>query len=107
MKWRNDPVDSQLQTPGVLAEMAWCNAPEHLDQMSLKAGQARAFDAGRRRRDVLVCLEGKIWLTQQGDMRDYLIKTGDVFIAPRPGRILAYALKDARIAVASTRDGRC
>ena len=107
MKWRNDPAGGQLQIPGALAAMAWCNAPEHLDPQILKAGQARGYDAGRRRRDVFVCLEGSIWLTQEGDMRDYLIKAGDVFIAPRPGRILAYALKDARIAVASTRDGRC
>lgn len=76
-------------------------------RVALNKGRVHAVDAGRRRRDVIRCLEGRLWLTLEGDLQDHLVRAGEVFIAPRAGRVLVSALADSRLEVASTRDGRC
>ena len=55
---------------------------------------------GRRRRQTLFCLEGQVWVTQEGDIRDYLLGSGDAFLVTLPGLVLVRALTAARIGYA-------
>ena len=45
------------------------------------------------------CLKGTVWLTQEGDPRDVILGAGQSFLLDRKGVAVAYALKDAAIAV--------
>ncbi len=78
-----------------------------VEGLEMEAGQVHVIDAGRRRRDVIRCLKGCLWVTQEGDLQDHLLATGDTFFAAQAGRILVSALEDARVEVASTRNGSC
>lgn len=51
-------------------------------------------DAGSLR---LVCREGSVWITVDGDSRDYVLERGEAFVAPPQARTLVYALADARV----------
>lgn len=42
------------------------------------------------------CLQGAIWLTQQGDARDIVLKAGDRATIERNGTSIVFALSDAR-----------
>jgi hypothetical protein len=55
---------------------------------------------GKRGRQTLFCLEGKVWVTQEGDIRDYLLEEGDAFLVTLPGLVLVRALTPARIGFA-------
>lgn len=55
---------------------------------------------GRRAQQTLYCLEGCVWVTQEGDIRDYLLQEGDAFLVTLPGLVLVRALTPARIGYA-------
>jgi hypothetical protein len=57
---------------------------------------------GRRRQQTLFCLHGRVWVTQEGDIRDYLLESGDAFLITLPGLILVRALTAARIGYAES-----
>jgi hypothetical protein len=52
---------------------------------------------GDRRGDVISCVEGTIWITQEGDLKDYVVKSGKDFWVTKPGTVVVQALEDARI----------
>ena len=52
---------------------------------------------GKRRQQTLFCLQGSVWVTQECDIRDYLLEEGDAFLITLPGLVLARALTTARI----------
>jgi hypothetical protein len=81
--------------------------PQETRDLKMAAHEMHVIDAGRRRRDVIRCLQGRLWVTQEGDWRDHLLRAGEVFLAAKAGRILISALDDARVQVASTRNARC
>ena len=70
------------------------NPPDKI--VDLSAGQGWALK-GRRRPQTLFCLEGSVWVTQEGDIRDYILEAGDAFLVTMPGLVLVRALKPARI----------
>ena len=49
--------------------------------------------SGDRRGDVISCREGALWITQEGDMRDYVLDTGQDFWVTKPGTIIVQALQ--------------
>lgn len=51
---------------------------------------------GDRRGDVIRCTSGTLWVTQQGDTRDYVIDQGRSFWVTRPGAIVVQALDDSK-----------
>ena len=55
---------------------------------------------GRRDQQTLYCLKGCIWVTQEGDIPDYLLEEGDAFLVTLPGLVLVRALTPARIGYA-------
>ncbi len=39
------------------------------------------------------CLEGILWVTQEGDPRDYILEPGETFVTHRKGKVVLQALK--------------
>lgn len=53
---------------------------------------------------LLRVMEGVLWVTQEGDLRDYFIAAGQSFRMDRRGVTLAYALDEARFALSAPTD---
>jgi len=51
---------------------------------------------GDRRGDVITCLDGTLWVTQEGDLKDYVLETGRSFWVTRPGTVVVQALENAQ-----------
>jgi hypothetical protein len=45
------------------------------------------------------CLEGCLWITQDGDPRDVVVQSGQSFTVDRDQRALVYAMEAARVRV--------
>ena len=64
--------------------------------VNLTAGQGWGVK-GRHPQQTLVCLQGRVWVTQECDIRDYLLDEGDAFLITQPGLMMVRALTPARI----------
>ncbi|MBN2428154.1 MAG: DUF2917 domain-containing protein [Deltaproteobacteria bacterium] len=53
---------------------------------------------GERRGLMIQCGEGMLWITQEGDYRDHLLKRCKNFTSSLPGRVVVTALCDSRLA---------
>ena len=51
---------------------------------------------GDRRGDVIRCLFGALWVTQDGDMKDYVLEAGQEFWVTRSGTVIVQALQDGK-----------
>lgn len=51
---------------------------------------------GDRRGDVIRCLNGTLWITQEGDLKDYIVEAGRDFWVTRPGTVVVQALQDSQ-----------
>ena len=51
---------------------------------------------GDRRGDVIRCLYGTLWVTQDGDMKDYVLEAGQEFWVTRSGTVIVQALEDGK-----------
>jgi len=45
--------------------------------------------------------DGELWITQEGDRRDYYVKAGESFRLDRDGTALACALRASRVSLSS------
>ncbi len=54
---------------------------------------------GSRAGQMISCLDGVIWITQQGDGLDWIVSAGEKFQTRLPGKVVVVALKDSRIKV--------
>ena len=45
----------------------------------------------------LVCLEGRLWLTRDGDGEDYILGPGQRFVARHGDRVVVQALQPSRL----------
>ena len=52
---------------------------------------------GDRRGDVIRCSRGTLWITQQGDRKDYVIEAGQDFWVTQQGTVVVQALNDSVI----------
>lgn len=59
----------------------------------------KVLDLRDRTGDRVECLDGSVWITQDGDPRDVVLDAGESFTLDRPGTALVYALEDARVVV--------
>jgi hypothetical protein len=74
-------------------------APDKI--VDLAAGQGWGVN-GKRRQQTLFCLQGRVWVTQEGDIRDYVLEEGDAFMVTLPGLVLVRALAPARLGYAES-----
>ncbi len=51
---------------------------------------------GDRRGDVITCLNGALWVTQEGDLKDHVLETGRSFWVTRRGTVVVQALETAQ-----------
>jgi len=51
---------------------------------------------GDRRGDVIDCLSGVLWVTQDGDLNDYVLDAGGKFWVTKRGTVVVQALQDGR-----------
>ncbi len=54
---------------------------------------------GNYRWRAILCLQGAIWITQDGDLRDHVIEAGEMFLISQPGKVIVQALADARLQI--------
>jgi hypothetical protein len=80
-------IFANLSTPDTLVDLA--------------AGQGWGV-RGKRRQQTLLCLRGSVWVTQECDIRDYVLNEGDAFLVTLPGLVLVRALTAARIGYAES-----
>ena len=63
-------------------------------ERSLAKDQMFALPASDTR---LVCVDGELWLTRNGDIEDYILRPGQGFVARRGDRVTVQALQPSRI----------
>jgi hypothetical protein len=78
---------SNLSTPDTIVDLA--------------AGQGWGLK-GKHRQQTLFCLQGSVWITQECDIRDYVLEEGDAFLVTLPGLVLVRALTPARLGYAES-----
>jgi hypothetical protein len=68
------------------------------ETVDLDARDLRRLDGDHRWR-MIICLSGEVWITQEHDVRDYVLTPGDMFLVSRPGSVLIEALCDASVKI--------
>jgi hypothetical protein len=66
-------------------------------RIDLVAGRPAVLDRARGTR--VECLEGTLWITQDGDIRDIVLPAGSAFVIDRDTRVLVSAVDAARFAL--------
>jgi hypothetical protein len=51
---------------------------------------------GNRSGDVISCLRGSLWITQEGDLGDYVLEPGQDFWVNRAGTVIVQALENSK-----------
>lgn len=57
---------------------------------------------GDNRWRFITCQRGGIWITQEGDPRDYVLTEGDMFLITLPGLVLVQALEAAFVELSAS-----
>jgi hypothetical protein len=73
--------------------------------VELRAAELWRLNGDNRWR-MVVCVRGEIWITQERDVRDYVLTAGDMFIVTQRGNVLIGALCDASIEITPSLEGR-
>lgn len=47
----------------------------------------------------ITCITGSVWITQEGDTRDHVLSSGELFAACRGGQIIVQIIENARITI--------
>jgi hypothetical protein len=69
--------------------------------LDLAQGNILRIDDGK---GILVAVtEGEVWLTEEGEARDIVLKPGESFCLARRGVSLVYALQPARLTLSAPR----
>lgn len=71
---------------------------EDMEIQSLKKNDVFRFK-GSRAGQMISCVEGMIWITQQGDGFDWILTAGERFHTRIPGYVVVEAIKDSRIMI--------
>jgi hypothetical protein len=66
-----------------------------LTEISLAKHKVWKID-GDRRGDSINCMNGRLWITQEGDLKDYVVEAGQNFWVTKPGSIVIQALDNAQ-----------
>jgi hypothetical protein len=74
------------------------NVPNAATEVRLHGGELWRIDGNSRWR-MVICLEGEIWVTQERDLKDYVLGAGETFLITQPGLVLVQALQESCIQV--------
>ena len=97
VSWNKDVKKSQNTSAGWLAREAQkAKAREY----SLGQGQMLHFD-GDQRGMTVKSRYGKIWLTQENDLEDYLLTPSEEFVITKRGLVVLEATQEALVSIAS------
>lgn len=77
-----------------------CNEKVSGEEIILKRGNLKRL-TGVRQGDMVRCLEGEVWVTQELDIKDYVFGPGGGIFITLPGVVVVQALKDSRIEMVS------
>jgi hypothetical protein len=66
-------------------------------RIAVAAGEAASIEAAAGA--AIQCVAGRLWLTQEGDARDYVVPAGTTFCTDRAGRVVVSALDTAALVV--------
>lgn len=101
-KW-SQPGLAPLTTAPVTNTASVAHTPQRCDDrcpeqcITLQHGQVSSFEA--REGEVVSCSSGAIWLTQSGDLTDYVLQDGEPFTARYNGKVVVQALSAAVVCV--------
>ncbi len=82
-------------------ERVWRQREVPQSEVALAKYQVWSAEGDNRWRAIL-CLEGRVWITQKGDARDHAIEAGEMFLISRPGKVVVQALDRTRIQITSS-----
>lgn len=68
--------------------------------LALETGQLVALDDACGMR--IQAREGTVWITEEGEARDFVVGPGDAFLVTRSGRTLVQAMAPAQVALRET-----
>ena len=72
------------------------------DERCLSAHEIERL-AGIRAGDKVICTHGILWVTQEGDPQDHLLRQGQRFVAERPGVIVVEAMSEGACVFSQSR----
>ena len=78
--------------------MAVCNVRGPVSDVELDACEFWRTNGDSRWRAIF-CRRGEVWITQERDFQDYVLKAGEVFIVTQRGSVVVEALEDAAIQI--------
>ncbi|HET9598731.1 MAG TPA: DUF2917 domain-containing protein [Anaeromyxobacteraceae bacterium] len=67
-------------------------------ELFLPDWSARSIDV-RRRPVRVVCIDGEVLVTAEGDPEDHVLEPGTAFVADHSGRVVVTALRDSHVEV--------
>lgn len=67
-------------------------------EVALASGDVWRME-GRTCWQVIVCVRGRLWITQERDVHDYVLGAGEFLVVTQPGAVLVQALQAARFQV--------
>lgn len=74
--------------------------PAPLERVELARGEILHLDlAGGNRWRIIFCARGRLWVTQEQDVRDYVLEPGQMFIITQPGEVILQALSGAEVVI--------
>ena len=73
------------------------------EAIRLRKGELASLDVGAR---LLRCRAGVVWVTREGDARDYILATGEDLRLEGRGRVVVQAILDAEVGVLEFGPGR-
>ena len=80
---------------------ALTNLPETAQRIELKKNESHRM-TGSHRWEVIACEQGRVWITQECDLRDYVLNTGEAFLVTMPGKIAVKALRDSVVIISKS-----
>jgi len=78
------------------------NIKTRIARLALKPRDTLTLEAARGA--LVRCLEGLVWITQDGDRADHVVGAGDSFRVDRDGSVIVQATRPARVAIESPRE---
>src|SRR5687767_2770184 len=87
------------------ASMNNTSARDRASRIDVSANTAASIEVAAGA--AIQCITGKLWLTQEGDPRDYVVPAGTTFCTDRAGRVVVSAIEGASVAAVRTAPASC